>query len=316
MTKPICLSRRAGELLLRLLEQSRPIIAASALQDLPSELPAELIKIGAFECRGAVQAALVPDDDGPIFRDLVWQPGRKAYGYFDAFDGNVVLAPKSLMLYQVALPWWLDWLATSLKLTNSGRPAELVSVSAWDIGDLWITRQRNIPVLFARQLQRDATFTALRDALQKRAGRSGGLILTSDHSSTTRDSIERFVVVPIANVLTNDAQVFSIDRTLLLSPFIARSATPQPTRPLHLSPDGRRLIINGSVTIDFKSDIHIKLIRRLADGYKSGQCWRAKELLDHAGSGVTSLERAFGTKRWKQIKRYLTSQDGLWGFDL
>ena len=317
MTKLIHLSRRGGELLLRILEQSRPAIAASALQDPPSDLPAELTKLGALERNGASRAALVlGDDDGPGFRDLTWQADRNSYGYFDAFDGNVVLAPESQMLYRVALPWWLAWLAASLKLTNSGQPTELVPASAWDIGDLWITRQRNIPVLFVQRLHRDATFKALREALQKRAGRSGGLILTSGRKSTPQSVAERFIVVPIADVLTNDSQVFSIDRKLLLSPFMAAGTTAAPTQPLHLSPDGRRITINGTVTLDFKSDIHVKLIQRLVDGHKEGKRWRAQELLDDVGSSVTTLARAFGGKKWKQIEPYLTSKNGLWGFDL
>lgn len=316
MTKPLRLSRRGGDLLLRILEQSRPAIAMSALQDLPSDLPAELIKIGALEKHGTNQAALVLGDDGPAFRDLAWRADRNAYGYFNASDGNVVLAPESQMLYRVAVPWWLAWLATSLTLSNSGQPAELVPTLAWDIGDIWITRQRNVPVLFVRRLHRDVTSTALRDALKKRAGRNGGLILTSGRGSMSQDSMERFIIVPIANVLTNDAQVFSIDRKLMLSPFLASGTSFVPTQPLHLSPDGRRLTFNGTVTLDFKSDIHIELIRRLVDGYRDGRRWRAQELLEDAESSVTTLARAFGGKKWKQLKPYLTSQNGLWGFDL
>lgn len=316
MTKPLRLSRRGGELLLRILEQSRPVTAASALQDLPSDLPAQLIEIGVLEKYGTNRAALVLGEDGPAFRDLDWQADRNAYGYFDASDGGVVVAPESQTLYRVAVPWWLAWLATSLTLSNSGQPAELVPGLAWDIGDIWITRQRNVPVLFVRRLHRDVTSTALRDALQKRAGRNGGLILTSGRGSISQDSMERFTVVPIANVLTNDAQVFSIDRELLLSPFLPTGTAPTPTQPLHLSPDGRRLTINGTVTLDFKSDIHVALIRRLVDGYRDGKSWRAQELLDEAGSSVTTLARAFGGKKWKQLEPYLTSQNGLWGFDL
>jgi hypothetical protein len=315
LIRSIQLSRRGGELLLRLLEQSRPVIAASALQDFTAELPAELIKIGALEKHGASRAALVPGDDGPAFRDLAWQADRNAYGYFDASDGSVVLAPDSHMLYKVALPWWLAWLAASLKLTNSAKPTELVPGSAWDIGDIWITRQRKVPVLFVRRLHRAEISKALRGALQKRAGRIGGFILTSGRNSI-QDTMERFIVVSIVNVLANESQVFSIDRKLLLSPFLTVPRTLIATQLLHLSPDGRRLTINGTVTLDFKSDVHVKLIRRLVDGHKDGKRWRARELLDDAGSSVTTLARAFGGKKWKQLKPYVTSRNGLWGFDL
>jgi hypothetical protein len=123
--------------------------------------------------------------------------------------------------------WWLAWLAASLALTNSGQPTELVPTSAWDIGDFWITRRRNIPILFVRRLHRDATLKALREALQKRAGRSGGLILTSSRNPLRQDAADRpFVVVPIAQAMTNDSQVFAIDRTLLLSAAGDRATEP------------------------------------------------------------------------------------------
>jgi hypothetical protein len=218
LTKPVLLPRRGGELLLRLLEQSRPVIAAAALEELPSAVRSTLIHAGALQRHGAGRAAFVAGDHGPAFRDLSWQADQSAYGYFDPSDGSVVIAPKAQMLFRVALPWWLAWLAASLTLTNSGQPIELVPTSAWDIGDLRITRRRNIPVLFVRRLHRDATLKALREALQKRAGRSGGLILTSSRNPLRQDvAFRSFVVVPISEAMTNDSQVFAIDRALLSS---------------------------------------------------------------------------------------------------
>ena len=107
MTRPVRLSRCGGDLLLRLLEQSRPVIAAAALEELPSEVWSTLINVGALERHGASRAAFVAGDDGPTFRELDWLPDRNAYGYFDAADGSVVLAPEAQMLFRVVLPWWL-----------------------------------------------------------------------------------------------------------------------------------------------------------------------------------------------------------------
>ena len=317
MTKPAHLSRRGGELLLRLLEQSRPVIAAAALEEIPSEVRSMLIDVGALERHGASRAAFVAGDDGPTFRDLAWQADQNAYGYFDASDGSVVLAPEAQMLFRVALPWWLAWLAASLDLANSGQLAELVPTSAWDIGDLWITRQRKIPVLFARRLRLNASLRALQSALEKRAGRTGGLILTS--SRTPLQTImegQSCQITPIFDVLTNDADRFVLDRALAMSPYLATKKNRTVTGPLDLSPDGRKLVINGVTTIDFKSKVHIAIIRRLVDGHSEGKRWRAQELLDDTGSGVATLARAFGGKKWKQLKPHLTSKDGLWGFDL
>ena len=40
------------------------------------------------------------------------------------------------------------------------------------------------------------------------------------------------------------------------------------------------------------------------------------EVLEKAGSGMTTFARAFGRKKWSKLKPYLKSRDGLWGFDL
>lgn len=278
LTKPVHLSRRGGELLLRLLEQSRPAIAATAVEELPSETRSALINAGALVRHGAGRAVLAAGDDGPTFRDLAWQAGQNAYGYFDASDGSVVLAPESQMLFRVALPWWLAWLAVSLALTNSSQPTELVPASAWDIGDLWITRQRKVAVLFARRLSRDAQFGALQAALAKRRGRSGGLIFTSS-GSPLRNSIEDppYRIVPIFDVLTNDNEKFAIDRFLALSPYVPAAKVSGVTVPIYLSPDGRTLVINGRNTVDFKSARHIAIIQSLVAGHGEGRRFRASK---------------------------------------
>jgi hypothetical protein len=231
LTKPVRLSRRGGELLLRVLEQSSAVITTVALEELPSEVMSTLINFGALERQGAGRAALIASHDGPTFRDLIWQADQNAYGYFDASDGSVVVAPEGQLLFRVALPWWLTWLAASLTLTNSGQPTELVPTSAWDIGDFLITSRQTIPVLFVRRLHRQATLRALQEALQKRAGRSGGLILTSSRNPLSCDlAAPSLVVVPIWQAMTNDPQIFAIDRTLLISGGDQVSKPPKPAR--------------------------------------------------------------------------------------
>jgi hypothetical protein len=103
---------------------------------------------------------------------------------------------------------------------------------------------------------------------------------------------------------------------LLLSPYLTTSPKPAPAKPLCLSPDGQLLIINGNVTLNFVSSVQISIIRRLVEGHQDGKRWRARELLNRTGSGVTTLRRAFGGKKWGQLKPFLASRNGLWGFDL
>lgn len=83
---------------------------------------------------------------------------------------------------------------------------------------------------------------------------------------------------------------------------------------IDLSPDGKKLTINGSVVIDFKTDIHIAIVRKLAEGFKSGSRFSARTLLDHTSSSAKTLRQAFGTKLWAKLEPYLKSENGLWGF--
>lgn len=316
MNKAATLSRRGGELLLHLLEQSRPVITAAALEEcLPGARPS-LVAVGALELHGTARSTIVAGDDGPRFRDLSPQSGRNANGYFDAADGSVAVALDDQRLLRISLPWWLAWLASSLGLTNSSQPTELVPGSAWDVGDLWISGRRKIPVLFARRLRRDETRQALLAAVQKRTGRSGGLILTSSRNPPQlTDAGPRFAVTPIFGVLTNDADTFALDRHLVLSPYLPASTAASPTEPLYLSPDGRRLVING-VEMTVTSEMHVAIVQLIVAAHRAGQRVRARDVLAKVDSAATTFRQAFGPKKWAELKPYLKSQNGLWGFDL
>jgi hypothetical protein len=316
LKKPVAISRRGGELLLRVLEQQQPLITAAAVAEWLDGAHTALVDAGALELHGAVRSVLVVGEDGPAFRDLTLQPGHNANGYYDAADGSVAVPLDEQRLLRVSLPWWLAWLVSSLELTNSSRPTALVAENAWDIGDLWIDRRRKVPVIFARRLHREQTCQALAEALTKRAGRGDPLVLTSGRCPPLRlDAGVTLAPVSLLAVLTNDADNFVIDRGLLLSPYNV-GQQPAVTSPLYLSPDGRLLTIHGNVTVRFKSDIHVTIIRRLVEGYREGKRYSARELLDHAHSSAKLLRQAFGEQRWAELEPYLKSENGLWGFEL
>ena len=93
------------------------------------------------------------------------------------------------------------------------------------------------------------------------------------------------------------------------------SHQPDVKEALYLSPDDRRLVINGIITVNFKSESQIKIIRKLVAGFKDGKRYSARELLDHAQSSSNTLRQAFGAKKWAQLKTHLKSSDGCWGFE-
>jgi hypothetical protein len=204
-----------------------------------------------------------------------------------------------------------------LDLGDRVRPTAIVAGLVWDLGDLWVSRKHKVPLIFARRLYLDAIVQELRTALDRRSGRSGGIILTSARRPRLlATSHILFNVVSIWDVLGNDARAFTIDRALLLSPFTGTASPVASLRPLDLSPDGRRLIINGTVEVTFRSEKQIRLIRQLVGNHAKNERWPASKLLAQAGIEQNTLQRAFGAKKWTILRSCLTSREGLWGFDL
>ena len=196
---------------------------------------------------------------------------------------------------------------------NATQPTEIVPNHAWDVGDLWITRQRKVPVLFSRRLYSDVQLEALQIALSRRRGRAGGLVLTS---SQILAEFDRGPNLPgRANLQRFDERCrqFAVDRDLVMSPYISPTRVRGVAESIYLSPDGRRLVINGDTTIDFKSDRHVKIIRRLVDGYHEGKRFRASELL--GGATVMTLRVPSGPEMGTSCA-YLKSKNETWSFDL
>jgi hypothetical protein len=179
------LSRRTGEFLLVLLEQPQPAIAGAALEDLNPAIGTELRANGSLRPVLASRSIQIVDDNGISTLDLSWAPDVERYAYFDAADGWVAPDPEELKVYQLDSGWWLAWLADELALENAGKPTELVADHAWDLGDIRISRKRKAPLLFVRRLYADDVRSALIAALERRSGRSGGVLLT-----TTRHALD------------------------------------------------------------------------------------------------------------------------------
>lgn len=311
MRRSVRLSRAAGEWLLCLLDRRRSAASGAALRELPQFVQSELME-GSWLSQSVRNATAAIGGDG--YLDLVWQPDRQAYAYFDAADGLVTVDAAALARWDLNVPRWLAWLGDCLDLANAGNPTEIVADIAWDLGDLWVSRQRKVPLLFARRLESARSRAVLEHALDARIGRSGGIILTSSKAETgTQLGTSRQVLTPIASILKSSADVFEIDRDLLIGPFAGSKGTQPPQAPIHLSPDGRLLTIHGTVTVAFKSEIQIGIIRILVDGYSTGRLYRASYLLEKGRSNAHNLENAFGPK-WKVLRPYLHSVGGLWGF--
>lgn len=307
------LSRAAGDTILRLLEQPECTIVERTLIDRCGQVATELTVCGAVVPAGTASFVLVADDRGERQVDVDWDAQRNAYCYFDAADGFVEVPASSLQVLRLDLQWWLQWLAEHLELGNAGRPFELVPGRAWDLGDLWMTKQSKVPVLFARRQRSRAAVQTLRTAMEARRGRVGGILLSS--TATIDVSAPwplRFQQHPIARILTTDASRFALERDAITIGYGAKPALP--SAGINLSPDNRVLSINGSA-MTFRGPEHQSILRKLVDAHAEGIRLRTADVL--AGLSSNSFAKAFRKNpNWPQLRDVIRQDNGICWLDV
>ena len=135
------------------------------------------------------------------------------------------------------------------------------------------------------------------------------MLLTSSRRDRVNElTFPGLVVMSLQDVLKRPDSLV-IDREML-SGRLGSPLEPETAGPIALSPDGKTLRINHDPPIVFRSDVQIAAIRRLVDAYHCGTGLRAADLTD-----LGSLNRLFGTRKWKALSPYLKSDDGLWSFE-
>ncbi|EAQ34129.1 hypothetical protein NB311A_09401 [Nitrobacter sp. Nb-311A] len=309
---PLRISRRDGTLLLRLLEQQQPVITHDLLMGLAG---GDLISGGALKAESVSTSVMVMDDDGPRAVDLEWISDHRAYGYFSP-DGYILPDPKDLQSYKLDVAWWLKWLASELALVDTGMPYELVKGEAWDLGNFWVTRQSKVPILFARRLKHQSIAKKLMEALTNRAGRSGGLILTSSkRSPELAEWPHRFRVMSLADLLSHDPKWFRLDRDIIDGMFSPMSGGRSAER-VSLSSDFRTLVIDGQMWI-FRGEIQKNIIHLLVEAFRKGERLRTSDVLRKAGSQSPDFAKAFkNNPSWPRLNRYIKTDHGFCWIEL
>ena len=310
------LARNAGELLLALLEQRQPAIAGSVLADLDPNIRFQLRGSGCLQRTSVRQSIQVVGEAGAAAVDLTWLGDRECYGHFDPADGWVIPDPEEITLYRLDTAWWLAWLTAELDLINAGRPIELVADHAWDLGDFRVSRKRVVPLLFARRLRTPGVRAQLATALARRAGRSGGVMLTSSRRVIeTLNLPGAHCLMPVAESLTADAARFRLDAALIQGLYLGQPPDATPVALLDLSPDGMTLTIHGDV-LHFRGAVQRAIIKHLVDAHRSGKRLRTSVVLAKAGSSADSLVKAFsGSPHWRTLSLHRRQEQGCCWFE-
>jgi len=309
------LDPKVVELLLSILESPGGKISGSLLSDYHPKQEAALLAANLLKSCGhlPVAVSLADHEDEPVA--LTWSPEHGGYGYFSPSAGWITVSRERLAVFGINYPAFLAQMMVQFDLASRGGATALIPDILWEVGDARIGRRKTrTSIWFARRLYDPAVWRQISDAAARRPITQIRVLLTSTPIARLPDSsVPGHLIVSVGDVIDFGAGLAI--RPDILTARLDGTLPVDVKERLYLSPDGRKLIINGNVTINFKSDIHITIIRMLVDGFKNGKRYSARELLDHAHSGAKTLRTAFGDQRWNTLGSYLTSVDDLWGFD-
>ncbi len=290
-------------------------ISAQVLKTYHAAAGRQLLAAGLLVRAGdnAVTTSMVDHDDEPV--PLIRSPEDGSHGYFSPNAGWMKVRPEQTALYRLDMPSLLSRLTTQFDLASRYGPINLIPDLLWEIGDVRLGRRvERVPVWFARRFSNEVVANQIADAARARPAPRMRIMLTTTplrhlklHAASGQMVADVRDVVDFADGLAVHPDI--------LAARLDGTHRPDPAEPLSLSPDGKQLIILGGAPISFKTEIQIKIIRRLVDGFNANKRYSAEELLTEAGSGSGSLRRTFGSLKWAQLSPHLKSTNGLWAFE-
>jgi hypothetical protein len=146
------------------------------------------------------------------------------------------------------------------------------------------------------------------DATRRRPHLETRLLLTSAPVERVGGvSVPGFELVPLRDALRRPDALL-VDPAVLAARLGGRPGPERAGERFELSRDGRRLTIDGTFEFQFRPGRGLDAIRKLHAAHRAGKRLPIGELTDNG-----SMRRLFG-ERWSELKRYVTSVDGLWGF--
>jgi len=308
------LEPKAAKILLSLVENNRGRTTHRILTLWRPNIRAQIENTELLEAVGLTYETTDMDDFEDIPVAVEWNPDLAAYTYFSGKSGWVIVPEEEMRIYAVRMARFFGFLLGDIDTGRPKAPHSLIEDTLWDIGDIRLKgRARRLPTWFAKRLNVSSVQEQVEDIARRRPTDGLRLLLTS----TRQERLQKFRLPGHLIVSVHDVLDFGGGLAIepdILAARVDQVPLPDLDAPIWLSPDGRKLIINGNVTVNFRSEIHVDIITMLVEGYHNGKRFSARELLDRAQSSAKALHQAFGPKRWIQLTSYLRSENGLWGF--
>ena len=272
-TKPI--SYRAVELVLNIMEMPNMGISATALDEYHSEAGAELLAWGALEPDDfePVAVSQAEPEDGVV--TAVWDSDIGGYGIFSPARGMVAIDSRSMIRYRLRSSWLIGWIAAELGLSSGARPVELVADRVWDVGDVWLgerkSERRRTSIYVARRLGELGALARLCAALQSRAGRPPGVILSSSPATMTDDAMLAGMtpVMPLLRCAKAGVGNFCLDAAIIRT--AVHGARPPSSDSLVRVDADFRVVRVGACEFQFRGDKQRQVIRYLHNAWDRGE---------------------------------------------
>jgi hypothetical protein len=311
-----CSTGAALELLLSVIETPEAVITGSVLADYYSAASSTLLDSGLLKADDHELVAVSGADYDDVPVTVSWSPDGSQMGYFSPTAGWVPVPDERTRRFRIDFPAVIARLLLHAEWSSRHGPAMLVSDFLWEIGDVRLGRRGQwVSIWFGRRLHDPSVWRQVGMAAKSRPASHLRILLTSTPAHRLpEDSLSGHLVVGVRDVIDFNAGLCI--QPDILAARLGGSRLPAVDAAIDLSPDGTTLTINGTIIIDFKSDIHIAIIRKLVAGHKDGKRFAVRDLLAAGRSGSAGLRRAFGAKKWAALSPYLKSHNGLWGFEL
>lgn len=300
------MSKRAIDLLLRVMEARSTSLQASALHQVSRGATDALLKAKLLVPSGHVPVVAGMDDyeDEPM--EASWSAELKSYGYLDSTGRWITVTDQDIAACRVDYGLAFAKMLVAFERAGPSSPTLLHAGLIWDVGTIKLAGAKApVPVWFARRLGDPGAWAQFEALIGRKPPQEIRIILTSTPGGRIPEtSQKRNHIISVADVAGDPAK-------LAISPQIlgARVFPGQAQRrfPIDHSDDYGIVWLLGE-TLSFGSDKQRQLLGLLFEAYWSGSpVCRTAVVLFEAGYGdsTNSFSKVFsGREDWRSFIKY------------
>lgn len=300
------MSKRAIDLLLRVMEARSTSLLASALHQVSRGATDALLKVKLLVPSGHVPVVAGMDDyeDEPM--EASWSAELKSYGYLDSTGRWITVTDQDIAACRVDYGLAFAKMLVAFERAGPSSPTLLHAGLIWDVGTIKLAGAKApVPVWFARRLGDPGAWAQFEALIGRKPPQEIRIVLTSTSGERVPETSQK------RNHIINVADIAGDPAKLAISPQIlgARVFPGKAQRrvPIDHSDDYGIVWLRGE-TLTFGSDKQRQLLGLLFDAYWSGspECRTAVVLFEAGyGDSTNSFSKVFsGREDWRSFIKY------------